>query len=82
MPTHRVIEIAPGGAGTPEIMAPYLRDQGQFYAAYAAHDPADVDDAELRSARERFERKLAADAPTYGRVLVGALPIHSPKSGS
>ncbi|HET7867112.1 MAG TPA: methyltransferase [Burkholderiaceae bacterium] len=73
-PTHRVVEIAPGGGWYTEILAPYLRDQGQLYAA---HYPADAADAELRGARERFERKLAADPPTYGRVVVGTLPTDS-----
>lgn len=31
-PTHRVIELAPGGGWYTEILAPYLRDRARFVA--------------------------------------------------
>jgi predicted methyltransferase len=44
-----VIEIAPGGGWSTEILAPYLRDRGDLYAA---HHSADAADPDLRKSRE------------------------------
>ena len=70
-PGQTVVEIAPGGGWCTEILAPYLRERGQFYAA---HYPADASDEGLRRARARFAEKLAKDPASYDHVVLGTLP--------
>ncbi|RYF76563.1 MAG: methyltransferase [Comamonadaceae bacterium] len=70
-PDWQVIEIAPGGGWYTEILAPYLNARGRLYAA---HYPADGPPDQQR-ARAAFRQKLAADAVTYGRVVLGTLPV-------
>ena len=41
-PSDTVIELAPGGGWYTEILAHYLREQGQLYAAHYASDDADA----------------------------------------
>ncbi|WP_346839572.1 methyltransferase [Microbulbifer sp. SAOS-129_SWC] len=64
-PDMSVVEIWPGGGWYTEILAPYLRDKGTFYAA---HFPADTQSDYYRKSRQRFEKKLAADQADYGKV--------------
>lgn len=54
-----VVEIWPGGGWYTEILAPYLKETGTFYAA---HFPADTDVDFYRESRARYEEKLAADS--------------------
>jgi len=70
-PGQTVVEIAPGGGWYTEILAPYLRERGQLYAA---HYPADASDESLRRARARFAEKLAKDPASYDHVVLGTLP--------
>ena len=70
-PQHTVVEIAPGGGWYTEILAPWLRDTGQLWAA---HYPADDPQEGRRKSRAGFEAKLAASPALYDRVRVGALP--------
>lgn len=71
LPTHTVIELAPGGGWYTEILAPYLRERGQLYAAhYARDDP----NAGRRRARAAFEERLARSPALYDRVTLGTLP--------
>ncbi len=61
-----VVEIWPGGSGWwTEILAPYLREQGTYYAAESA---ADSDEA--RTNRTKLAAKLAGDPARYGKVIV------------
>ncbi len=70
-PRQRVIELAPGGGWYTEILAPYLREQGQLLlAAEAADDPDDY----RRRSRQALDEKLARDPALYDRVRVGLLP--------
>lgn len=63
-----VVEIDPGsGAWWTEILAPYLHDHGQYYAAGPAKDDTD---AEAVSSRAGFAAKLASDPAIYGNVKV------------
>jgi predicted methyltransferase len=62
-----VVEIWPGGAGFwTELLAPYLRDKGHYYAA-VFEDKADSPE-ELRKGNAAFAAKLAADPALYGKV--------------
>jgi predicted methyltransferase len=45
-PDMKVIEIAPGGGWYTEVLAPVLRDRGEFYAA---HYPLDSTPGELKA---------------------------------
>ena len=66
-----VIELAPGGGWYTEILAHYLRQQGQLYAAHYASDDAV---AGRRRARAGFEARLANNPALYDRVQLGSLP--------
>ena len=71
LPTQTVIELAPGGGWYTEILAQYLRERGQLYAAhYAREDP----NAGRRRARAAFEERLAKNPALYDRVKLGTLP--------
>jgi len=70
-PDHTVIELAPGGGWYTEILAFYLRERGQLYAAHYARDDAS---AGRRKSRAAFEERLAANPALYGRVKLGTLP--------
>ena len=80
LPTHSVVEIAPGGGWYTEILAPYLREHGRLFAAHYAADDAD---AGRRRSRAAFQAKLAANPAVYDRVVLGTLPNRStaPASG-
>jgi predicted methyltransferase len=63
-----VVEIEPGsGAWWTEILAPYLHDHGQYYAAGPANDDTS---AEAVSSRVGFAAKLASDPAIYNKVIV------------
>lgn len=66
-----VVELAPGAGWYTEILAPYLRERGQLWAAHYARD--DADEGRRRS-RAGFEAKLAREPALYDRVRVGTLP--------
>lgn len=62
-----VIEIQPGGAGWwTEILAPYLRDRGVYYAAH----PVEGESKGARATRENFAKKLATYPAIYDKVKV------------
>jgi predicted methyltransferase len=75
-PNQTVVEIWPGQGWYLEILAPYLRDQGKYYAAIEAPDVPGAsketqDDASL------LRKKIAADPAHYGKVIVTEL--HPPE---
>ncbi len=71
LPSHAVIELAPGGGWYTEILAPYLRERGRLFAAhYARDDP----NAGRRKSRAAFEERLANNPALYDRVKLGTLP--------
>ena len=62
-----VVEIQPGSAGWwTEILAPFLKDRGLYYAAH----PLEGESKAARATRETFERKLAAHPDLYGKVKI------------
>lgn len=66
-PDMSLIEINPGGGWYAEILAPFLRDSGQYYAAhFSPNSPIGYH----RPALERFEAKLNASPALYGKVTV------------
>lgn len=63
-----VVEISPGAAAYwTEILAPYLRDRGAYYAAAGERTGASE---ETQKSNAGFAAKLAADPANYGKVLV------------
>ena len=64
-PTMTVVEIWPGGGWYTEILAPYLRDGGTYYAA---HFPSDSEVDYFRRGLAGFEAKMAAAPELYGEV--------------
>lgn len=65
---HTVVEISPGGSGWyTEILAPYLRDKGQLYAAH--YDPEAKHEYFQKSLKD-YQVKLAAHPEVYDRVVL------------
>jgi predicted methyltransferase len=66
--TMTVVEILPGGATAywTEILAPYLRDKGVYYAAVGEKNASD----ELERLNAGFDSKLKAAPTLYGKVRV------------
>ncbi|MAA61639.1 MULTISPECIES: class I SAM-dependent methyltransferase [unclassified Idiomarina] len=63
-PSMTVVEIWPGGGWYTEILAPYLADEGQLYAA---HFPENSDSDYYQRSLENFKEKLTTN-PVYGNV--------------
>jgi predicted methyltransferase len=67
-PNMTVVEITPGGSGWyTEIIGPFLRDSGRYYAAN--YDPVSPVEYYRRNAR-RFVDKLAANLELYDHTIV------------
>ncbi|HAS15207.1 MAG TPA: methyltransferase, partial [Idiomarina abyssalis] len=65
-PSMTVVEIWPGGGWYTEILAPYLADEGQLYAA---HFPEDSGSDYYQRSLENFKEKLTTN-PLYGNVVL------------
>ncbi len=65
-----VVEITPGGGWYSEILAPYLREKGTFYAA--GFDAGSEIEYFRRNAKA-FNEKLAANPAVYNKVIVTEL---------
>lgn len=73
-PDMTVIEILPSTGWYAEILAPYLRDQGKYYAA---HFSPNASLAYMPRILGVFEEKMADNPELYGRVTVRHLnPPH------
>ena len=70
-PEHTVVEIWPGGGWYTEILAPYLREEGQLIAAH--YDSKDEQANYRPGSRERFEKKMADNPGVYSKVKVTSL---------
>jgi len=68
-PAMTVVEIWPAGGWYTEILAPYLKDEGVYYAA---HFSADAGADYYRISLEGFKEKTAADPALYGEVKLVA----------
>lgn len=73
-PDSTVIEILPSRGWYTEIIAPYVRDQGKYYAAhFSPNATATFMPANLRN----FEKKISDNPGLYGRITVRHLnPPH------
>lgn len=73
-PDMTVIEILPGGGWYSELLAPYLKDEGRYYAA---HFSPNSSVGYMPRSLGRFEEKLIANPEAYGKTIVRHLnPPH------
>lgn len=81
-PQHTVIEITPGAGWYSEILAPYLREQGQYIAAVVDPMalPEDRRDYSLRS-KTALEEKFAAAPEQFDRARLVAYDPAAPSIG-
>ncbi len=75
-PDQTVVEIWPGSGWYMEILAPYLHDQGKYYAAIPAADVAGAS-REDKEALGLVRQRMAADPAHFGKVMVSEL--HPPQ---
>ena len=68
-PDQTVVEIWPGGGWYMEILGPYLRDRGRYYAAIAAPGLAGASKEDKENATS-LRKRIADDPAHYGKVLV------------
>ena len=83
-PGESVIEITPGGGWYSEILAPYLRDNGQYIAAVV--DPAAVAEGRGRDYQQKskssLEAKFDAGPAQYGKAKVVGYDPKAPVFGA
>ena len=73
-PTMTVIEILPAGGWYTEIIAPFVRDEGKFYAA---HFSPNASLSYMPASLHGFETKLTDTPSLYGKITVRHLnPPH------
>ena len=71
-PDMSVVEIWPGGGWYTEILAPYLKDQGNYTGAGFVLDSPDTSDFRKRVDKS-FRSKLAANPDIYGKANIAAI---------
>lgn len=67
-PDMTVVEIWPSAGWWTEILAPYLKDQGRYYAAWYATEAKNTPDF-LKEREKGFDAMLAAKPEVYGKVV-------------
>lgn len=65
-----VVEVSPGGGWYTDILAPFLKDRGTYYAA--GFDP-ESEVEYMRKGAQRFQEKLAANGELFGKTKVTIL---------
>ncbi|MFC0120223.1 class I SAM-dependent methyltransferase [Pseudoalteromonas xiamenensis] len=70
-PSQTVVEIAPGGGWYSEILAPALKEHGQYYAA---HFPKDSDVGYYQRSLASFQEKIAKDSRFTKTLLTEFAP--------
>lgn len=65
-----VVEVTPGGGWYTDILAPFLKDRGTYYAA--GFDP-ESEVEYMRKGAQRFQEKFAANAELFGKAKVTIL---------
>ena len=83
-PTMTVIEIWPSGGWYAELLAPYLRDHGQYIGAI--NDPAKASDeaaqASVRKQNQALREKFAARPDVYGQPALIEFSAAAPDLGA
>jgi predicted methyltransferase len=67
-PDMAVVEVWPSGGWWTEILAPLLKDQGRYYAAWYATQAAGTSDF-AKEQEQKFDAKLAERPDLYGKVI-------------
>jgi predicted methyltransferase len=67
-PNMTVVEVWPSGGWWTEILAPLLKDQGRYYAAYFPTEWPKTPDY-LKTREKAFDAMLAARPDLYGKVV-------------
>ncbi len=67
-PDMTVVEVWPSGGWWTEILAPLLRDQGRYYAAWYATQANGTSDF-AKEQEQKFDAKLAERPDLYGKVI-------------
>jgi predicted methyltransferase len=75
-PDQTVVEIWPGRGWYMEILAPYLRDRGKYYAAIEAPDVAGASQ-EAKDDAALLRKRIADDPAHFGKVMV--TDLHPPQ---
>ena len=75
-PNQTVVEIWPGRGWYMEILAPYVREQGKYYAAIEAPDVPGAS-KEVRDDATALRKRIADDPTHLGKVIVTEL--HPPQ---
>jgi predicted methyltransferase len=75
-PNQTVVEIWPGRGWYMEILAPYLHDQGRYYAAIEAPDVAEAS-KEAKDDAAHLRKRIADDPARFGKVIV--TDLHPPE---
>ncbi|MGE0821410.1 MAG: class I SAM-dependent methyltransferase [Candidatus Binatia bacterium] len=65
-----VVEVTPGGGWYTDILAPFLKERGTYYAA--GFDP-DSEVEYMKKGAQRFKEKLAANPEVFGKTKVTVL---------
>jgi predicted methyltransferase len=65
-PQHTVVEIWPGGGWYAEILAPYLKDKGLYYAA---HFNQSSEIGFFQKMRAKFNNKMKQSPDQYSKVI-------------
>ena len=74
-PDMHVVEISPGAGWYLEILAPYLRERGRYYAA--DYPDSDATLPQYRERRRALIAKMEKEPALYGRTIVTSLlPPH------
>jgi predicted methyltransferase len=68
-PSQTVVEIWPARGWYMEILAPYLHDQGRYYAAIEAANVAGAS-REAKENAEFLRKRMADDPAHFGRVII------------
>jgi predicted methyltransferase len=68
-PDQTVVEIWPGGGWYMEILAPYLRDNGKYYAAIMAPKSAGASKEDQENA-DSLHKRITDDPAHYGKVAI------------
>ena len=71
-PDQTVVEVWPGRGWYLEILAPYLRDRGKYYAAIEAPDVAGAS-KEAKDDAALLRQRIADDKAHFGKVIVTEL---------
>ncbi len=70
--TMTVVELTPGSGWYTEILAPYLKDKGQYVAA--GYDPKSESDYYRKNA-EKFQKKMSSDPASYSKTRLTVMQL-------